>query len=272
MKFIKCESCHHFNPIKSEYQIFCDACGKKIPNNFKAWQQKYPNKNLEDYKNTVGVTKQSVKPKSKKISLKKILQITFIVVCSLIGAYFGKQQSSKLYLFFHELAYPASELLDQEWKRQYFSNKEVSLESPYLLEKETKEVQLPDKVKQLVLKINNYTYKENPNYSIALTAVHYNQGIENMSLKVGSDGSISEVLNRTNGTDLYYSDSDTFINQYPALVKKGSFKSDGNNIYFKSITCSKDNTKVVHLIALWIGKNEDYELITERLFNSFDVR
>ncbi|MDO3695848.1 hypothetical protein QVZ41_13440 [Wenyingzhuangia sp. chi5] len=272
MKFIKCESCHHYNPIKSEYQIFCDACGKKISNNFKAWQQKYPNKNLEDYKIAVGVDKQATKPKPKKISLKKILQITFIVICSSIGAYFGKQQSSKLYSFFHELAYPTSELLKQDWKRQYFANKKASLESPYLLTKETAELALPDEVKQLVLKMSNYTYTENPNYSIALTVIEYNQAIENMSLKAGSDGSITEVLNRTNGTDLYYSDSDTFINQYPALVKKGNFKSDGNEIYFKSITCSRNNKQAIHLIALWIGKNEDYELITERLFNSFDVR
>ena len=272
MKFIKCESCHHFNPIKSEYQIFCDACGKKIPNNFKAWQQKYPNKNLEDYKNTVGATKQTVKPKSKKISLKKILQITFIVVCSLIGAYFGKQQSTKLYSFFHELAFPVSELLNKEWDRQYFSKKQISLESPYLLKEDSSEIPLADEVKAVVVKMNNYTYKENILFSMLLSNIEYNKSVGSVSLKGASDGAIMQAMLQENGKDLFYSDNNTYVNQYPAIIKKGNFTSDGNTVYFKSITCLKNDFEMIFFVAIWIGENENYELLTDRIVQSFDVR
>ncbi|ANW96987.1 hypothetical protein AXE80_12160 [Wenyingzhuangia fucanilytica] len=272
MKFIKCESCHHFNPIKSEYQIFCDACGKKISNNFKAWQQKHPNKTLEDYKTIIGVDKSKSKKPKKKLSPKQFLQRLTLGFLFFVLLFLGNKYSVKAFQFFHELAYPVSELLDKDWNRQYFSKKQVSFESPYLLTEDKTDLLLADEVKAMIVKMNNYNYNENPLFNILMTTVEYNESIGSVNLKGASNGSISQAMEKVNGTDLYFSDTDTFVNQYPALIKKGNFTSDGNTIYFKSITCVKNNLQMVYLMAVWIGENEDYEQLTDRLIDSFDVR
>ncbi|MGY5355037.1 hypothetical protein [Wenyingzhuangia sp. IMCC45467] len=272
MKFIQCKNCSHFNPIKSEYQIFCDACGKKNPDNFKAWQQKNPNKNFEDFKTIVGVDKTKPKKIKKKLTPKQFLQRLTLGLMFAALFFVANKYSSKLYSYFHELAFPVSELLDKEWERQYFSNKTVSFESPYLLKENKSELPLADEVKNLVVEMNNYLYNENPLFNIVMSSVKYHESVGVVSIKGASDGSIQQAMQQANGDNLYYSDTDTYINQYPAIIKKGNFTSDGNTVYFKSITCIKNNFDMVFLVAIWIGENESYELLTDRIINSFDMR
>lgn len=272
MKYIQCKSCHHFNPIKSEYQIFCDACGKKNNDNFKSWSQKHPNKTFEDYKMMMGVEKTQAKKNKKKLTPKMFLQRFTLGLMFFALFFFGYKYSSKLYLFFHDYAFPVSELLGEEWKRQYFAEKKVSFESPYLLKEFNIDEQLPEQVKNVVVNMENYLYKDNPIFSISFTAVSYDESIGMVNLQNASNGSVNEVLSKMNGTNLYTSDTDTYINQYPALIKKGNFTSDGNNIYFKSITCVKNNLTAIHLLTLWVGEDENYKLLSDRIINSIDVR
>lgn len=272
MKYIQCKSCDHFNPIKSEYQIFCDACGKKNPDNFKAWQQKNPNKNFEDFKNMMGTDATPPKRIKKKITPKQILQRFTLGILFSALFFFGNKYSSKVKLFFHDLAFPISELLSEDWKRQYYWKKQISFESPYLLKEINVDQELPKEVKDLIVKMDNYIYKENDIFSITLTLATYDESIGTANLKGAANGSISEILQKMNGTDLYFSDTDTFINQYPSLLKKGNFISNGNTINFKSITCVKNDLTIVQLSTLWIGEDENYTLLSDRIINSLDVR
>ena len=36
MYYIKCSQCGHLNEVKSEYQVFCSGCNKKLDNHFAA--------------------------------------------------------------------------------------------------------------------------------------------------------------------------------------------------------------------------------------------
>lgn len=49
MYYLKCNHCGGYNEIKTEFQIFCSICGKKLENNFKEWEKRNPGKNFEDF-------------------------------------------------------------------------------------------------------------------------------------------------------------------------------------------------------------------------------
>lgn len=53
MHYLQCEHCRKWNPVKSEYLVFCKACGKKIDNNYPDWHKKNQGKSFDDYLNEV---------------------------------------------------------------------------------------------------------------------------------------------------------------------------------------------------------------------------
>ncbi|NIJ43599.1 hypothetical protein FHR24_000038 [Wenyingzhuangia heitensis] len=270
MKYLKCESCEHYNLLNSEYQIFCNACGKKLSNNFKTWQKKHPTKNFEAYTNEVGTEKG--KPKRNfKFSIKKTLQITVIIIAIGFGAFFGKKYSASAFAFFYEYAYPVSELLDKEWGRQFFMGNKVVIESPYWLEKQKEEIPLPAEVKKLIKEMNYYTYNNFAGFGTVLMTSVYDKAIGKINPKGAGDGAIQQTYQVMKGSDLFYNDETTQINNYPAVLKKGTFMSDGNEIHFKSIACVKNDLTLVYMITFWANNNKDYELLTDRIIGSLEI-
>lgn len=53
MHYIQCQHCRKWNPVKSEYLVFCKACGKKIDHNYPDWHKKNPEKSFDEYLNEV---------------------------------------------------------------------------------------------------------------------------------------------------------------------------------------------------------------------------
>lgn len=49
MYYLKCKSCGYQNEIKTEFQIFCSSCGKKMENNFKEWEKRNSSKSFKDF-------------------------------------------------------------------------------------------------------------------------------------------------------------------------------------------------------------------------------
>ncbi|WP_010134644.1 zinc ribbon domain-containing protein [Ochrovirga pacifica] len=275
MKYLNCSHCKHQNPLQSEYQIFCNNCGKKLENNFKNWQKKFPNKTFEDFQNEIGTTQRATKPKKKKLSVKNILQISFVIVFFIIGSIYGKQVAPKLYTFFYDLAYPASELLQKDWDRQYFLNKEISFESPYLLKSDlTASVssELDENTKKLIDQFETYSHLEGDRYAIMLMTIKYKSVVPEINLKGAADGGILQMMQKLNGQELVYNDDKKAIDHYPALIRKGTFVSEGNAIYFKMFVSVLNDNQMVCLINSWIGKNEDYELLTDRIIDSVELR
>lgn len=273
MKYLKCESCHNFNLLNSEYQIFCNACGKKIPNNFKEWQKKYPAKNFEDYIVDVGVLKTVTKQKKEMPSTRRILQICFLVIGVSVGFYYGNKMGTKIPAFFHELAHPVSDLLDKDWKKQYVMNNEAFIETPYLLEEKDINALLPDEAKKVIKVFETYLYvNEVVGFGIGFSAVIYDSSIIQANLKNASDSALLASMQEMNGVDLFSNDENTFINQYPAIIKKGSFTSNNKEVNFKMISCLKDNLKMTQVFTYWLSKSKDYELLTDRIINSLEVK
>jgi hypothetical protein len=56
MHYIICGKCGHYNEVKSEYQIFCTACNKRLENNFTSWKSRNPDKSFENFKEIICTT------------------------------------------------------------------------------------------------------------------------------------------------------------------------------------------------------------------------
>ncbi|WP_346857528.1 hypothetical protein [uncultured Draconibacterium sp.] len=60
MYFLKCDRCGHFNPVDSEYLVYCGKCKTHLPDNYIDWVGKYSDKNFDDYKRMMCVTESEV--------------------------------------------------------------------------------------------------------------------------------------------------------------------------------------------------------------------
>ena len=60
MYYIKCSQCGHLNEVKSEYQVFCSGCNKKLDNNFADWKKRNPGKSFDDYQQLVCVSDEEI--------------------------------------------------------------------------------------------------------------------------------------------------------------------------------------------------------------------
>jgi len=89
MYYLKCNNCGHHNEMKSEFQVFCTSCDKKLDNYFSDWNKRNPEKSFEDYQkivcSTVIYEMPVAKPKNKT---SKILLITAAALVFVSMMYF----------------------------------------------------------------------------------------------------------------------------------------------------------------------------------------
>jgi len=97
MHFLKCNSCGHFNEIKSEYLVFCTKCNKKLDNNYPDWSKRNSDKSFYDYKQMICTTKidnlTTDKPKAKKTKGLKywIGFVVFFAIFYAVGQFGGEK-------------------------------------------------------------------------------------------------------------------------------------------------------------------------------------
>lgn len=94
---LQCENCGHFNPVNSEYIVFCEQCNKKIANNFKDWQKRNPDKNIDDFTNIFCISDEALenlkkveKKQKRRITKGQLVGIIIGTVLASVGSFFGK--------------------------------------------------------------------------------------------------------------------------------------------------------------------------------------
>ncbi len=100
MHFLKCNECGYYNEIKTEFQVFCPNCNKKLVNNYPNWKKQNFDKSFEDYQSLVCTTQKHEIPPTKIKSKKKqrlkylvgfgIGFAIFFIVFSILGVW-GKE-------------------------------------------------------------------------------------------------------------------------------------------------------------------------------------
>lgn len=271
MKYIKCKNCNHHNALTSSFLIFCEACGKKLEGNFKDWNKLNSDKTFEDFVLLYGVDKKTGKKSENNFTLKKGLQVFAIAFCVVIAGYYGDKQSTKVLRYFYEIAFPVSDLLDKEWGSQTFENT-LTIETPFVFEKNTKEIPIEPEVKKLVKEMDVYDHHHSPTFSIVAMVTEFDESIGKANLKGASDAAIVKIVMEQKGKDLFFNDQEFFVSSYPAILKKATFTVENSvEVHYKGIVILKEDLTIVYLTAMWIGEDESYTLLIDRIIGSMQV-
>lgn len=239
-----------------------------MASNFKSWQKENPTKTFKDFKKEIGQKKKKAFNKRNVTSLKKSLFSTFLILCLFAGTFYGKKLGSFAYIFFLKSTSSSEDLLAQEWKNQYFLNKSIVLKAPYFLEEEKTNF----KSTTFVNAINNYSYLDGTNFGIVLTHSSYKNDLKKIPLKRASEGRLQEIIQKMNGAELTYNEKEIKINNNTALIKEGKFASQKNEIYFRTFTTYQNKNDLISLMICWVNKNNEYELISNRIIQSLEIR
>lgn len=235
--------------------------------NFKSWQKKNTTKSFEDFKKEIGQKKKTSSKTNKPFSLKNRILSAFFILCLFAGTIYGKKLGALSYSLFIESKSSVGELLEKEWKRQYFLNKSISIKAPYFLEKEQINIKLPDFVSSL----NNYSYLDGNNFGIVLTHLSYKNNLKNIPLKNASESRLKEMIQKMKGTQLTYTDKEVKVNNKLAILKEGTFASHKNEIHFRTFTSYQKDNNLITLMICWVNKSSDYELLSKRILNSLEI-
>lgn len=237
MHYLKCNNCGHLNEVKSEYQIFCTHCDKKLENNFTDWLKRNPESTFEDFRKLICISENDIqkveptKPKPRKLKYWIGFAVAFAIFYA-IGQ-FGGEAIVK----FIKSGKTAKEVLDQKWIKETYGDFGLTVETPIQLIKS--DLALPENVRQLIDKMDVFEYSSAKGFKILINSIQYNSVIGAVNLEGAATGSINEMKLQKGVTDLNYSEEVIFKNELPGFIQKGTYKFNGVDVGFINTGFSK---------------------------------
>ena len=110
MHYLKCSNCGHFNELKTEYLVFCSACGKRLVNNYSDWIKRNPGKSIDEFRQEVCTT-ENTSQDTKKSSSGKTKGIRYWIGFTIVFAsamIIGQLGGDKITSFFSKPAFDQS--------------------------------------------------------------------------------------------------------------------------------------------------------------------
>ncbi len=269
MDFLKCNHCGHMNEVKTEYQSFCDACNKKIDNNFPDWSRRNPNKSFADFRQLICISETDMKanmklekPKRKSLVYWIVFFVSFTIF-TVAGSYGGE---AIMKLFRSEKT--GKEILNKEWTRQSYGLYGLSVETPSPMTKT--DLNLPDNVKALIEHMDSYTYNTERGLKVYVNSAKYNPIIGEGSLEGAAEGSISEMKNQKGVTNFVFTQEWTNLGDIPGFIQRGSFDQDGIKVSFINEGFVK-GLYMWHVMAGYQANDEVGRMAAERVIASVEI-
>ena len=243
MYYLKCQSCGLLNEVRTEFQVFCTGCNKKIDTNFRDWQARYPEEvNFEDFKRLVCVSEAEIprEPvKTKKSGIKGWKFWAAFIVSFAIFSVIGQLAGEKLMEIFRSEPSKVEEtILKQEWVRDTYGDYGLSVETPEKLTKDA--IKFPDNIKEFIENSSSYSSKVR-GFEARVISVRYKPVIGEGDLQGGADGAINEMKAQKGVTDFHYEERNVFVSNVHGIEQKGNFKMKNfgaefiNNIFVKGL-------------------------------------
>jgi hypothetical protein len=253
MHYLKCDQCGHLNEAKTEYLTFCNACNKRIENNYSAWKLRNPERSYNDFLNMVCVSEAELsklaaktKPKSKKIKYWIGFTVA-MVLFTLIGQYGGEA----IVKFFRNQQLH-QDVLQQEWVTTTYEGG-LRVETPFKLNQQ--QLDVPDEMKQIMVGHFTYAYTTSNVFAIVINIFEYNRDLlETVSLQGAADGSINEVKMMAGITHLKYQEEKIRVDGVDGISQKGSAKENGIPLMFINTVFERNH--VLYQLMV-IHKEED---------------
>jgi len=219
------------NEVKTEYQSFCDACNKKIDNNFPDWKKRNPGKTFGDFRQLICISEADIKANMKQDKPKRkslVYWIVFFVsftIFTIAGSYGGEA-----FIQFLKSEKTGKDVINMKWTRHNYGLYGLSLETPFQMAKT--DLNLPDNVKALIEHMDSYTYNTEKGFKVYVNSAKYKPIIGEGSLQGAADGSVTEMKSQKGVTNFVYTQEWTNMGDIPGFVQRGSYDQDGVKINF----------------------------------------
>lgn len=212
MQYIKCTECGNYNAVKTETILFCEACNKKLLNNFRDWHKLHPDKTFNDFANLFCVTDNEITTQSETIqkskkSKKLIVLIIFLAVLLLIVWLVGFYGVKK-YLDRNFSTHTSESILKGTWERKNIGQSGLSLKLPFELKKSN--LTLSQSVTNLIDTVESFSHTSGKGFKVITFYSVYKPGIE-ASLDAAVQGAVNEIQNLKSISNFRWERTDTTI-------------------------------------------------------------
>jgi hypothetical protein len=273
MKYLKCNYCGHLNEIRSEFQVFCSQCNKKLSANFSEWSKRNQGQNLNDFADQVGISaNDSVQQKkssghsnwkSKPIKYWLAFFVAFVVFTVL-----GNLGAEKILSFFRSQK-TEKEILEQNWIRQEYGDFGLVVETPVQLTR--MELPLPENLKRVIAKIDSYKYNSAKGFQVIINSIQYTPQVGALDLQAGALGSVNEIKMQPGVTDLEYREEFISKGDIPGFLQRGKFTKDGLKVEF--INAGFGSELVFWQVSLLYAEDDEVgRIASERVLKSIEIR
>ena len=272
MHYLKCNHCGYLNPVKSEFMVFCNSCGKKIHNNYKDWQKSNPRKTFSDYKELVCVSEEQMaeireqqKPtKNGYILPVIIISLLLAIVILLFVSRISLRNLPKLIL----TEKTDNEVLEKKWLRANWGDQGLFLETPDSLTPVM--LPLPPEVEKLIEEKSHFQYNKK-GFKLFVNSFKYKPVIDSANLLNAGYGAIMKMKQQQGVTELNYDQEKIEINGIPGILQKGSYKMLGiENIFMNVIFVQKLN--MWQITAVHQKEDKIGEIAAKRIIDSIEIK
>jgi hypothetical protein len=269
MHYLKCNNCGKFNEIKSEYQSFCNTCGIKMANNFPEWRKKHPGGRLDDYLHSVCVTESEIveTPVVIKSNRKGWKYLAAFAIAFAIFYAIGELAGEAIVDFFRSSG-TSKEILNKEWTRETYGEYGLTVETPEKLTRS--ELPIPDRVKQVLDKMDTYSYSRTEGFAIMINCVRYKPEIGAVNLQGAANGSIAEMKTQSGVTNFTYTEDPFTKNDLPGFIQKGSYNKDGTGVEFIN-TGFANGLVLFQVMVAYQPEDKNGKLAAERVIESIEI-
>ncbi len=268
MNYLKCSNCGHLNLVKTEYQVFCSNCNKKLENNFQNWKKKHPEKSFEDFKQLVCVSEEDLlkttsdkRPKRKGLKYWLAFTILFAIFYAIgefggesIVNFFKSEKTSKL-------------VLKQKWTKNRYGFG-LTVETPVKLTKD--DLPLPDNVKKVIDQMYVYDYMSEKGFKIMINSIKYKPVIKRANLQGAANGSVNKMKSQKGVTNFNYTQDTISNNGIPGFLQKGTYQQNGIEAEFMNAGFAK-GILVWQVIVVYQKDDDVGRIAAKRVINSIEI-
>jgi hypothetical protein len=276
MNYLRCDSCGHFNEVKTEYLSFCGACGKKLENCFQYWK-KSNSGSFEDYKKENCIEQAAVSlpaspgKKRNPLRLPAYILLYFICLSSLILAkvyVFDKTVASMATLAGNASHGDLAVLNGAGWNSMDCDG--ILLQSPIKLNRNDELVELPPEIRELVSRLDIWSGSYSNSFYIMTSSTTYITGLP-ANLEGAATGSVNEMSRREGVSDFAYEESDIERSGKKGKLQKGRYRQNDIQMAFVNAIFAEESRLWQVAVGYYGGSPEGPE-ISNRVIDSIRLR
>jgi hypothetical protein len=273
MHYIKCTHCNKLNLFRTEYLTFCDACGKKLVNNYPDWKLKNHGKSLEVFRTAVcvqGETEQDFRevPKTKRSFLNKksiiiglgiLAGISVIVTFSVVGPKIV--ETAVTYV-------QNSGFFREKWEKATYGQYGFVLETPGKLTQS--KLEIPAEAQALIADMTVYELVGISGLKLYANSLKYRPEVGEANITNAANGAVSNIQLQGGLTDVQFSETPFGKSGVPGIRLDGTGVENGVAVSMLIVIFCRD-LNLWQVSISWPSTSENLKRDAERIVESIKI-